>query len=373
MPLPLTSNGSSRSESRQRQIDLALARRATLADVARLAGVSRTTASHVLTGNRPVALDTEERVRKAIAELRFRPNMMARNLRTRQSQTVALLVPDITNPYYPVVARGLQDVLTEVGYHLFICNTDGAAQREAEFLDDLIQRHVEAVVVEGFPLTGAAVREHVPANVPLVVLQTTAEPCDADAVILDEEAGANALGRYLVELGHTEFACIGGSTGVRPRGFRRAIAAAGLRLERGSAIRGDWTRAGGCAAMGKLLRRGRTPTAVFAANDLMAIGAMDAIVAAGLHIPGDISLVGFDDIEAAALIRPPLTTVHNPAYEAGQAAGRLLLERLLDPKQKPRQHLVSCSLVERASAAAPPSTNKRRKPPASERGSSRHR
>lgn len=295
--------------------------------------------------------------------------MVARNLRTRQSQTVALLVPDITNPYYPVVARGLQDVLAEVGYHLFICNTDGAAQREADFLDDLIQRHVEAVVVEGFPLRGAAVREHVPVNVPLVVLQPTAEACDADAVVLDEEAGAYAVGRYLVEFGHTAFACIGGSTGARLRGFKRAIAAAGLRLERGSTVRGDWTRASGCAAMHKLLRRGLTPTAVFAANDLMAIGAMDALVAAGLHIPGDVSLVGFDDIEAAALIRPPLTTVHNPAYEAGEAAGRLLLDRLRNPKQKPRKHLVSCSLVERASVAVPRSTNKRRKLPSPGRGS----
>jgi LacI family transcriptional regulator len=369
----LRSDGLSRSESRQPQIDLGLPRRATLADVARLAGVSPTTASHVLTGNRPVALDTEERVRKAIAELRFRPNMMARSLRTRQSQTVALLVPDITNPYYPVVARGLQDALTEVGYHLFICNTDGAAERETEFIEDVIQRHVEAVVVEGFPLSGPAVRELVPANVPLVVLQTTPEPCDADAVVLDEEEGAFALGRYLVELGHTEFACIGGPTGVRTRGFKRAIAADGLRLGRGSSVRGDWTRAGGCAAMRKLLRRDPTPTAVFAANDLMAIGAMDALVAAGLRIPDDVSLVGFDDIEAAALIRPPLTTVHNPAYEAGQAAGRMLLERLLEPKQKPRQHLVSCALVERASATAPSSANKRRRQPSSQRRSTNQR
>jgi len=312
-------------------------------------------------------------VRKAIADLRFRPNVVARSLRTQQSQTVALLVPDITNPYYPVVARGLQDVLSQVGYHLFICNTDGAAEREAEFIEDVIQRHVEAVVVEGFPLTGAAVRELVPVNVPLVVLQTTAEPCDADAVILHEEEGAYALGRYLVELGHTEFGCIYGSSGVRPRGFKRAIETAGLRLARGSSVRGDWTRAGGCTAMRKLLRLERPPTAVFAANDLMAIGAMDALDAMGLRIPDDVSLVGFDDIEAAALIRPPLTTVYNPAYEAGQAAGRLLLERLLDPKQKPRQRFVSCSLVERASASVPPSANKRWRQSSSQRGSTNHR
>ena len=284
-------------------------------------------------------------------KLRFRPNAVARSLRTKQSQTVAVLVPDITNPYYPVLARGLQDALAEAGYHVFICNTDGMADKAAEFLADVVQRRVDGIVIEEHPLDAALARALVPSDVPIVALQGTPESRGVDAVVLDEEAGAFAVGRFLLELGHRTFACLAGPTGNRQRGFIRALEDARVTLDWDLVIADSWTRVSGATAMEQLLAREVIPTAVFAANDLIAIGAMDAFRSWGLAVPQDVSLVGFDDIEAAALVTPPLTTVRNSAYEAGRAAAEILLERIADPSRPgTRQCVTSCSLVKRSSA-----------------------
>lgn len=327
----------------------------TVADVARVAGVSPTTVSHVLTGNRPVAADTERRVREVIAMLRFKPNVLARSLRTKQSQTIALLVPDITNPYYPVLARGLQDGLSAAGYHVFICNTDGVADREADLLTDVVQRHVDGIVVEGFPLVGEAVRALVPRDLPVVLLQTSSDECgETDRVVLDERAGAFQAGRFLVELGHRAVVSLAGPTGNRQQGFLDAFESAGIVLDPELMVVGDWTRSGGYAAIARLLTSGATPTAIFAANDLMAVGALDALGSRDLNVPLDVSLVGFDDIEAASLMTPALTTVRNPAYAAGAASADLLLERIANPSLPlARERVFPCSLVRRGTAAAP--------------------
>jgi LacI family transcriptional regulator len=332
------------------QIDLETGAR--IEDVAKAAGVSVTTVSHALSGRRPVSALASERVNAAVRELGYRPNALARSLRTRRSLTVALLIPDITNPFYPVLARGLQDALGGAGYHALICNTDAEPGLERELLDDLAQRQVDGMVVMASGLTAEDVAPYVDAGIAIVSLGRRIDHPLVDVVESDNAAGAALAARHLIALGHTRIGLIAGTglTGeLRTAGFRRTLAAAGLPGPDDLVAQGDWTREGGETAA-HLLLDGQDVTALFAANDLMAIGAMDAATARAISVPDGVSLVGYDDIDAARLLRPALTTVRNPAYEMGRAAGRLLTERLTGERRKGRDEIVlSCALVERAS------------------------
>jgi LacI family transcriptional regulator len=327
-------------------------RRATIAEVADVAGVSRTTVSHVLSGNRPVAQATRERVEGAIKELGFRPNGLARSLRARRSDTVALIIPDITNPYYPVLARGLDDALS--GHRTLICNTDAARTRELDFAADAFDRHVDGMVLVAFHIGAADLRDIIDSGLPVVSLGASIDDPGVDVVLTDDEHGAFEATRYLIERGHRRIGMMGGAEGPGQRrgaGYRRALDEAGLASDPGLTAIGGWTRRGGQEAMRVLLTLPDRPTAVFCANDLMAIGALDVARDSGLSIPDDLALVGYDDIEAATLVSPPLTTVVNPAYEAGQAAGRLLLDRMTGRYAGERREVVlRARLVERGSA-----------------------
>jgi LacI family transcriptional regulator, galactose operon repressor len=327
-------------------------RRATIAEVADVAGVSRTTVSHVISGNRPVAQATRERVEGAIKELGFRPNGLARSLRVRRSDTVALIIPDITNPYYPVLARGLDDALA--GHRTLICNTDAARTREIDFAADAFDRHVDGMVLVAFQIGASDLRDIIDSGLPLVSIGASIEDPRVDVVLTDDEHGAFEATRYLIGRGHTRIGMIGGSEGPgsrRAAGFRRALDDAGMDAVRELTAIADWTRRGGQEAMRRLVASTERPTAVFCANDLMAIGAMDVARDSGLSIPEDLALVGYDDIDAATLVSPSLTTVVNPAYEAGQSAGRLLLDRMTGRYTGERREVVlRARLVERGSA-----------------------
>jgi LacI family transcriptional regulator len=326
--------------------------RTTIAEVAELAGVSRTTVSHVLSGNRPVAATTRERVERTIGELGFRPNGLARSLRIQRSNTIALIIPDITNPYYPVLARGLDDAMSG-RYRTYICNTDAARDRELEFVADVSDRHVDGVVIVPFQIGAADLSHFLDLGMPIVCLGGRVEDPRVDVVLTDDEHGAFEATRHLIRRGHTRIGMIRGAEGTdlqRFIGYRRGLDTAGIGFDPALTAVGDWTRPGGSQAMRALLSLPAPPTAVFSANDLMAIGAMDAAREAVLSIPGDVAVVGYDDIEAAALGSPPLTTVVNPAYEAGRAAGRLLAERMTGGYSGERREVVLHSrLVERGS------------------------
>ena len=328
-------------------------RRATIAEVATVAGVSRTTVSHVLSGNRPVAQATRERVEGAIKELGFRPNGLARSLRVRRSDTVALIIPDITNPYYPVLSRGLDDALSE-RHRTLICNTDAVRPRELDFVADAFDRHVDGIVVVAFQIDASDLQEILGSGLPIVSLGSGIDDPRVDIVLTDDEHGAFEAARFLIRRGHHRIGIVRGAEGpglTRSAGYRRALDDAGIASDPALTSIADWTRRGGQEAMRQLLALKDRPTAVICANDLMAIGAMDAARASGLSIPDDLALVGYDDIEAATLVSPPLTTVVNPAYEAGQAAGRLLLDRMTGQYTGERREVVlRARLVERGSA-----------------------
>lgn len=330
------------------------ASRVTIAHVARLAGVSPTTVSHVLSGKRRVSDSTSVRVRDAVQRLGYRPNSAARQLRTRRSRMVAVIVPDITNPFYGVLTRGLADVVGGGDYGTYVCNTDGSLERERNFMHDVLDRGVDGIVLAA--VTRAARGAITPARfgTPVVCVGDTVDELDIDLVTAEHEAGAYAATQHLLGRGARRIAMIQGPVeggAARERGFRNALADAGLPLPSAHMVHGDWTRAGGYTAMHRLMELDPRLDAVFCANDLTAIGAMDAARELGLAVPDDVSLVGFDDVDAATIVTPALTTVRNPAYETGAEAGRLLMSRMNGDYTGGRRTVVlPCPLVRRDSA-----------------------
>lgn len=302
-----------------------------------------------------MAAATRFLVERAIDDLGFRPDGLARSLRTRRSHMVALIIPDITNPFYPVLARGLEQGMHGGGYRAFICNSDGRTEQELGFLAEVCDRRVDGIVLDSFHLKVDDVLGVTGGHVPVVWIGGSPRTHPGfDCVSPDDARGAFEATMHLIERGHRAIGMIDGPVGsgtARREGYLRALAESGLEPHLDPPVRSDWTRAGGTAAMRRLLRSSVRPTALFCSNDRMAMGVIDAARDAGLAIPADLAVVGFDDIEEAAMTTPPLTTVRNPALESGRVAGRLLLDRMSDEARGPaRVVTLSAPLVVRSSS-----------------------
>ncbi|MFB9680219.1 substrate-binding domain-containing protein [Streptosporangium vulgare] len=307
--------------------------RPSITRVARLAGVSATTVSHALNGRRPVADETRRRVLAAIDQLGYRPNVLARGLRTSRSQTIGLIIPDITNPFYPALARGLQDVLGPAGYDEIISNTDGDRELERAAIDQMIARQVDGLAFAVFHTHAEDLLPVIGAGIPVVRLGGRLAQAGVDVVHSDDEGGAAEATRYLLERGYRRigFVCgphAEGPAAERVAGYRSALLAAGADADPRLVAHTHFSRAGGSSGTARLLDLPEPPDAVLCANDIMAIGALDTAEERGLRVPADLAVMGFDDIEAASLVSPGLTTMANPAREIGQACARRLLERL---------------------------------------------
>lgn len=329
--------------------------RVTIADVAIRANVSKTTVSHVLSGNRPVAAATRTRVEAAIRDLGYRPHAVARSLRTKTSHLVALVIPDIANPFYPILARGLEDGLEGGRYRALICNTDRHPEREAEFLREMGDRGVDGVVLDSYTLTTDSIEEVLPQGVSIVRIGTSVlEDPGFDSVRADDGRGAHDATMHLIESCGPRVAMIQGPPGAgaqRNAGYAEALRAAKVAPNPQLVVSGGWTREGGADAMRGLLSLPVPPRGVFCANDLMAIGALDAARQMRVAVPRDVAVVGFDDIEPAAHAMPPLTTVSNPAYETGLLAGVVIRERMSGRYEgPPRTVTLPCRLVLRSTA-----------------------
>jgi LacI family transcriptional regulator len=328
--------------------------RVTIAQVASLAGVSPTTVSHVLSGKRIVGAATRGTVQEAIRQLGYRPNHVARNLRTRQSHMVAVVVPDITNPFYSVLTRGLADAVDGAGYGTYVCNTDGLHDREKKFFEDVFDRGVDGIVLASGDTASQV--EFGPADygTPIVCIGGELNHPRCDVVKADDEVGSRTAAEHLIDHGFQHIAMIQGpahSGEPRAQGFRAAMRARGREVSPALMVRGDWTRLGGRQAMHQLMALPDRPDAVFCANDLMAIGAIDVAHDLGLRVPDDVAVVGFDDVDAATIVSPQLTTIRNPAYESGRTAGDLLLSRMTGRyTDAGRTVVLPCPLVSRASA-----------------------
>jgi LacI family transcriptional regulator len=338
-------------------------RRPTQLDVARAAGVSQAVVSYVLNDNRTVSIspETRQRVLEAIVNLGYIPNTAARSLRSRTTHTIAAIIPDITNPYYPEFVRGIQDVATAQGYDVLSFNTDGEVEMERQSLDVVRRGRADGVILTAFHLTMEELRPLLEEGTPIALLSDLADeyldqPVPLDALAAGGDLAAESVVTYLIERGHSRIGMIAGIASTPPRetrvlGFRRALASRGLTADEILIRGGDFTEAGGYASMRELLAFAPRPTAVFAANDLMAMGALLACREAGVRVPDDMALAGFDDIPAAKLVHPALTTVDQHAHARGRRSAELLLSRLTGAYTGPvRRETLGFELVPRESA-----------------------
>jgi LacI family transcriptional regulator len=333
----------------------------TLRDVARAAGVHPGTVSRALNPATEALVneDTVRRVREAAARLGYRPNPMARGLKTNRSYTVGVLVPDIQNPLFPPIIRGIDDRLAAAGYTPLIANTENDPERERQDFEALRARQVDGFITATARLDHELLDAVAASGAPLVLVNRRVEDGGWSSAVADDREGARQAVAHLVALGHRRIAHLAGpqeiSTGRgRLEGFEAAMAHAGLEVDP-ELVRfaRAFTEPEGARVCDELVGGGADFTAVVAGNDLLALGCYDVLERRGLECPRDLSVVGFNDMPFADRFHPPLTTVHIPHYELGAAAADLLLERLADPAAPPRTLEVDTRLVVRGSTARP--------------------
>lgn len=333
----------------------------TLRDVARRAGVHAGTASRALNPETRslVNSDTADKVIRAAEELGYRPNPLARGLKTNRSFTIGVLIPDLTNPLFPPIVRGIEDALATVGYTALLANSDNDHAKERLHFQTMKDRQVEGFIMATAERDHPLIEDAMTADVPIVLINRTVDSRRAFAVITDDHQGAALAVDHLVGLGHKRIAHIVGperySTGkARYRGFIDAMNAAGVKPDR-EIIRftRTFTESEGARVFGRLLDEEKGFTAVFAGNDLLALGCYDVMAEVGVRCPEDISIVGYNDIPFLDKLRPPLTTIRIPHYEIGRRATELVLERLHNPGTEPTTIQLEPQLIVRASTSPP--------------------
>jgi LacI family transcriptional regulator len=328
----------------------------TIRDVATRAGVSPTTVSHVINATRPVSADLRSRVEAAMAELGFQPNALARSLRRKRTHTLGLIVPDSANPFFAEVGRGIEDTSFASGFSVILCNSDGNPTRELLYMDLLIQKQVDGVLLVPTGKQAELAATLRTRNIPVVVIDRDVPDAPIDRAHIDNIAGADLATRHLLDLGHRRIGYIGGPPHLSPvpdrsAGYRQALHEVGIPIDEQLVVDGNFRDVGGYTGAQALLALANPPTAIFAGNDLMAIGALAAAREAGIDVPHNLSIMGFDDIHLAGYINPPLTTIAQPKYELGVIAAQLLFERLAQPDLPPQRRLLQAQLVVRQSTA----------------------
>jgi LacI family transcriptional regulator len=334
----------------------------TLRDVATLAKVHPATASRALNPETRLLVreETAQRVLDAAASLGYRPNPVARSLRTRRSHSVGVLIPDLNNPLFPPIVRGIEDRLAAAGYVALIGNTDGDAERERTLFEQMRARHVDGLVLATAQLGDPLLTESARAEVPVVLMNRLAHDHSLPSVSVDNERGVRMAVAHLASLGHTRIAHIAGpqevSTGLaRYRGFVAAMEAHGLRPDPDLVITAKaFSVEEGLRCSRILLERGGGCTAVAAGNDMLAVGCYAAMEESGLDCPADLSVVGFNDMPFIDRLRPPLTTIRFPHYQVGTEAAQLLLERIAGHSGPVKVLFLAPELVVRGSTAPPP-------------------
>lgn len=332
-------------------------RPATLRDVARLASVHVATASRALSPatRSQVKADTAARVLRAARTLGYRPNPIARSLKTSRTQSVGLVIPDLTNPLVPPMVRGAEDVLSAAGYIAWIVNTDNDLEREQVQVQSLRSRQVDGLLVATARRAHPFLESLHGEGVPMVLANRYPDAGVFSSVCADNARGTEAAVRHLVALGHSRIAHVAGpqdlSTGVtRRRGYLQAMRDCGLVEDLTLVVEcRAWTEQEGARALGDLLDSGTEVTAVVAAHDRLALGCLGALTARGMRCPEDVSIVGFNDMPFMDKLRPPLTTVRVEHHDVGAEAARLLLDVLADPARGARTVFLPTSLVVRGS------------------------
>ena len=336
-----------------------MADRVTIGDIARIASVSRMTVSRVINNEKGVGKETRQRIETIIEEVDYRPSQIARSLATQKTLTLGLVVQDISNPFFSGIARGIDQIARQEGYSVLLCNTEEDSANEKEILQVLEEKRVDGVLLCSSRLKREDLRNILP-RFPSAVLVNRLlgeEDCAelVDSVIIDEDAGGSMATGHLLSRGHQKIAFLAGpqasfgSQG-RRRGYESTIQGAGIAVESEMIYPCEPTVEGGYAGTMHMLASYPEITAIFAYNDLVAVGVLQACEEMDLSVPKDVALVGYDDIRLAALVTPSLTTCRIPREEFGKIAGRLILDRIHGKSEECQIIVVHPELIIRASA-----------------------
>jgi len=321
-----------------------MGRNVTIRDVAKRAGVSISTVSRAINGTGYVKDTTRQRIEKAICELGYSPNHVARSLSKGSTKIIGAILPDISNPFFPTLARGIDDAVSSHGYTLIICNTDGDVNQEEASVRVLLEKRVDGIVfITGSPEASSLVR-HASEKVPVSVIDREVEGVACDTVTVDNYRGAYEMTRYLLNAGYRKIAYVSGPLHLstakkRLMGFEACLKDSGID-EKPYVFRGDFKYDTGYSVAREIIRMGLGVNCVFCANDLMALGAMRCFLDFGFSVPSQVAVSGFDDIAISSLVKPTLTTVAQPAYRMGALAAEMLLDRIRNGRELPPRRKV---------------------------------
>jgi LacI family transcriptional regulator len=330
-------------------------RRVTIKDVAREAEVSAQTVSRAINDKGEISPQTRERILRIAERLGYRPNRVARSLATRRTQNIGLVVPDVSNPFFAGVARGIEDAAQLSNYNVFLCNTDENVDRETHAIHSLEAQRVDGAILCSSRLSEQQLSKLAERYQPLVLVNRRIEHPQTGCVIVDDASGTAEAVRYLLQLGHRSIGLLAGppaseSGRLRMQGYRAAM------REHANRVPSAWQEhcapqvEGGHAAAQALLQRAPELTAILAYNDLVAVGALRACREMGCPVPDRLAIIGCDDVPLAALVYPALTTIHIPTYNLGQKAMGLLLEMMGNEDGRPEPIVISPHLVIRDSS-----------------------
>lgn len=335
---------------------------ATMKDIAKIAGVSLGTVSHVLNGTAGVREPVRRRVLEAVRSTSYQPSQLARGLRRVQTNVIGMIIPDITNPFFPAVVRGAEDQAFSNGYRLILCNTDNDHSKELAHLNEL-RTYLPAgliVIPSTFSDLTVQAKSYHEVGTGVVCVDRLPKDWGGDTVTANNQKGAYKATQHLIELGHTQLATITGPLHLtnaqeRLNGFKQAAKEAKLQLAPEYIQEATFDKQGGASKAGLLLRLIPRPTAIFAGNDMIALGVLAAIREAGLRCPQDVSVIGFDDLELAETTNPALSSVSQSGYQLGSTAASILLERIQGYTGLAKHIVLETSLKLRDSIAPPAS------------------
>ncbi|WP_150268337.1 LacI family DNA-binding transcriptional regulator [Paenibacillus tepidiphilus] len=304
---------------------------ATIKDVAKLAGVALSTASYAMNGDSKVSAKTRAKVLEAARTLNYQKNGFAMDLKRSRTNTIALILTDLSGPYYSELIRSIQDVALSNNYDLIACSSMGG--KESTAVRFMLEKRVDGAIVLAQNITDEILQASAGSRFPIVVMDRLLAGSGLTSVVVDGEQGGYTATRHLIEKGHRSIAYISGpansyDNALRYQGFLRAMQEAGLEEKPKWKLSGGFVRDGGHKATKMMLMQGELPSAIFYGNDEMAIGGLKALEEAGVSVPGEVSVIGFDDIQLAEYIQPALTTIRQPMYESGSLAGHLLFQML---------------------------------------------
>ncbi|OGP90789.1 MAG: hypothetical protein A2156_11030 [Deltaproteobacteria bacterium RBG_16_48_10] len=328
----------------------------TIKDVAKQVGVSTATVSHVINNTRFVSAELKQRVLKAIRDLGYHPNAIARSLVKRKTHTIGILISDILNPFYTAIVRRIEDVTYKSGYSVMLCNTDEDPEKEILYIQMLLEKRIDGLIISTAFQDGTHPLLSQLKAISLVTIVRRIKGVASDAIFGDNMGGAYQAIDHLIRLGHRKIGIVSGPTGLssgaeRLEGYKKALEDHRTPIEDQWVKIGDFKRESGYSLTKEMFQRDPLPTALFVVNNQMAIGALQALNELKIRIPKDISLISFDDMEWYSFLDPPLTTVEHSPYLIGKTAGEMVLQRISNKRKSPKKVVLPSHLIIRASTA----------------------